>query len=137
MSVRTKILLILSAAGILVSAYLVNKTIDPTGIACGSGGCETVLTSSWAKIGGIPVAAFGLAWYTICIFLIWRIWFRKDLSYFHWQVWMVLGLAFSLYLLALEAFVIHAYCRWCLGSLAIIILMCYLTLVRNKQEKKL
>jgi uncharacterized membrane protein len=39
-----------------------------------------------------------------------------------------LGFAFTAYLTSLEMFVIHAWCRWCLGSAAIITLIWFVAL---------
>jgi uncharacterized membrane protein len=50
----------------------------------------------------------------------------------------VLGVAFSAYLTYLEAFVIHAWCQWCVGS-AIIMLLAFLAClpeVRRLGEEK-
>jgi uncharacterized membrane protein len=39
-----------------------------------------------------------------------------------------LGFAFTVYLTALELFIIHAICRWCVGSAAIITAIAVLSL---------
>jgi uncharacterized membrane protein len=36
------------------------------------------------------------------------------------------GVIFTLWLTSLEAFVIHAWCEWCLGSAAIVAVLCLL-----------
>jgi uncharacterized membrane protein len=115
-------LTILAAAGLLVSIYLTFKTYDPSSVACSiGGGCETVLSSDYAKILGIPVSVFGILWYVIQLGLIYFLLVKKSSSPSLLRIWAALGLVFSLYLLYLEAFVIHAYCTWCLVSLAIVI----------------
>jgi uncharacterized membrane protein len=40
-----------------------------------------------------------------------------------------LGVAFAIYLTALEVFVIHAICRWCVGSAVIILLVLLVSLL--------
>lgn len=118
----TKTLTILAVAGLLVSIYLTFKTYDPSSVACSiGGGCETVLSSDYAKILGVPVSVYGILWYVAQLALIYFVLIKQKLQFAVLPIWVALGLAFSLYLLYLEAFVIHAYCTWCLVSLAIVL----------------
>jgi len=122
---KAKILLVLSLIGLGISAYLVAKTADPSSVACSiGGGCETVLSSSYAKILGISVATYGVAWYIGCVALIYFSYFQPKLKSIYLTGWLVAGMLFSLYLLSLEIFKIHAYCTWCLTSLVVVALMC-------------
>ncbi len=119
---RTKVLIVLGLIGAVISSYLIFKTADPSSVVCSiGGGCETVLSSKYAKLGGFPVAALGLIWYVIYLGLVWFVVHRqlRPQSWIH--TWLVAGIAFSLYLLVIETFIIHAYCTWCLGSLATIV----------------
>ena len=53
-------LLLVSAAGIAVAAYLTYVHYQPEALICtGSGGCETVQDSEYAVLAGIPVAVLG------------------------------------------------------------------------------
>ncbi len=81
------------------------------------GGCEQVLTSSYAKIGPIPLAFFGLAFYLAILFLAVLYWEGQ----YPWIVRMIrvltiLGFAASLVLLGIQAFILNAYCTYCLIS---------------------
>ena len=42
----------------------------------------------------------------------------------------LVGFLFSMYLTYREAFTIHAYCQWCLGSAALMTLLAILTTIR-------
>ena len=42
----------------------------------------------------------------------------------------LIGFLFSMYLTYREAFTIHAYCQWCLGSAAVLTLLAILTTIR-------
>jgi uncharacterized membrane protein len=42
----------------------------------------------------------------------------------------IAGLAFALYLLAVQAFVLDAYCTWCLASDAVLAVLAPLTVIR-------
>lgn len=79
-------------------------------------GCETVNSSEYSEIFGIPVALFGAAASGVTLLAglyWWRAGDRRGLL-----VAYVLGLAslpFLAFLTYLELFVIHAVCVWCVG----------------------
>jgi len=124
MTWRTRALILLVAAGLVVSSYLVLKNSDPASVACSiAHGCETVLSSKYAYIGPVPVSVLGLVWYLVFLGLIYMVSWQRFWPNSYIKIWTALGLVFSLYLLALEIFVIHAYCQWCLGSLVIVSLL--------------
>jgi len=116
---------LLSLAGLFVSLYLYLYKIGRIGtLACGSGGCETVQTSPWSRFAGVDVALIGVVGYAGLLLV--------SLAALHggpatrrWPSTLLAALAgigffFTLYLSYLELFVIHAICRWCVGSAAII-----------------
>jgi uncharacterized membrane protein len=101
-------------AGIGVAAYLTWVHYDESALVCvAGGGCETVQQSSYAEIAGLPVALLGLVSYAIVLGLI--VW---DTPYARLGAasLAVVGLAFSVYLLVLQLFVIDAVCFWCLAN---------------------
>lgn len=121
---KHKLLLVFVVAGIIVSSYLYLKTYDPSSVACSvGGGCETVLSSHYAKIFNFPVAGLGILWYLGALILTWLVYFRRIWSELPLKIWAGGGLAFSLYLLYLEKYVIRAYCTWCLVSLGLVVLI--------------
>jgi uncharacterized membrane protein len=103
---------LVALAGIGVAAYLTWVHYDEGALVCvAGGGCETVQQSSYAEIAGLPVALLGLVSYTIVLGLI--VW---DTPYARLGAAALafVGLAFSVYLLVLQLFVIDAVCVWCL-----------------------
>ena len=127
-------LLLLSLLGIGISVYLVY--IHYTGLqpACVPGmECETVLTSKYAQMWGIPVSLMGMLLYTgLFVSSLWLIIKRtqhKGLAAIGHYTLSLSGTIFSLYLLYLEAFVIHDYCTWCLASLAVMLITLICSLV--------
>lgn len=86
-------------------------------------GCETVLTSSWATIGEIPLAAFGAVSYFVAFSL------AVLTAFGDRRMWLLFGVltagmaAFSAFLIYLQAFVIGAFCQFCLISAASSILL--------------
>ena len=77
-------------------------------------GCETVALSEYSKIGGIPVAVFGVILSLILLTLA-MAWIRTDrpeLLDVHYGLSLI-GVIFEVYFLSLQVFVIHAVCVWC------------------------
>jgi uncharacterized membrane protein len=115
----------LSLIGLLVAVYLSLWKAGLLGaIVCGTGGCETVQLSEYADFLGLPVAFFGVGGY-LAIFVASLVglqprWADRSGPTLLLLVLSGLGVAFTAYLTYLEAFVIRAWCRWCLGSAAII-----------------
>jgi uncharacterized membrane protein len=98
--------------GIALAAYLTRAHYDDGSVVCPiGGGCETVQESEYAEIAGIPVALLGLAAYLVLLGLI--VW-DSPLARLAAAVIAFVGLVFSGYLLVVQAFVIEAFCIWCL-----------------------
>lgn len=117
----------LALVGLMVSTYLLLYKLGVLGtIKCvGSGGCERVNLSRYSTLLGVPVAAFGVAGYA-ALLAVALYGLRPDQverpAATRWLARLsALGLLFSLYLLALELFVIHAICLWCTVSGVVIL----------------
>ena len=103
---------LVALAGTAVAGYLTYVHYRPDALICtSSGGCETVQESSYAELVGIPVALLGLLAYLAVLALI--LW---DTEAARTAVAAIAlgGAAFAVYLVALQAFVIDAWCVWCL-----------------------
>jgi uncharacterized membrane protein len=120
---------LLALVGLFVALYLWLHALGFGGaIKCGaSGGCETVQASQWAVFLGLPVAFYGVAGYFVVLVVALASLLPAALAQRKWNVLLVglvsVGLLFTIYLTYLELFVIHAICRWCVGSAAIITLI--------------
>jgi uncharacterized membrane protein len=115
----------LSLVGVFVALYLTLYKFGVFGVLkCGVGSCETVNTSRWATFLGLPVAAWGLGFYltALAVALVgMQERFADSLAVSRVLVAMsAVGVAFSGWLTYLEAFVINAYCLYCLVSAAIV-----------------
>ena len=115
----------LSLVGVFVALYLTLYKLGVFGVLrCGLGSCETVNTSQWAVFLGLPVAAWGLGFYVAALGVAVvgsQDRFADSIAVSRVLVAMsAVGVAFSAWLTYLEAFVIHAYCMWCLVSAAIV-----------------
>jgi len=120
--------LILILLGLLDSAYLTYIHYAPEQLTCSiKRGCDIVNLSKYATLWGIPVAAYGIFFYLVGGFII----VNKQRFLL---AWTIIGLLVSAYLTYLEAFVIKAWCQWCLVSAIIIILLFILALVNTRKN---
>lgn len=114
--------------GLFVSLYLLLYSLGVYGeLMCGTGGCETVQTSSYARFLGLPVAGLGVAWYA-AVLLVALLGVQERFADEKWpDLWLFLlaagGLAFSVYLTGVELFVLHAICQWCVVSAVITVVI--------------
>ena len=124
----------LSILGLIISAYLAYEYSLSTPIGCPiGGGCETVRQSAFSSMFGIPIPYFGIAFYlSLAIFSITRVLDLFDGKIkFLIRLIAVVGFLFGAYLTFLEAFVIHAYCFWCVSSFIISTLILVLTILES------
>jgi uncharacterized membrane protein len=112
---------ILALFGMAVAGYLAYIETQAVAAICGPvGDCNTVQTSTYAKLFGIPIGVIGMAAYAAML-AIW-VWGRaRDHGLPRWLLLAMtaFGVAFSIYLTYLEIFVIRAVCMWCLTSAVI------------------
>jgi uncharacterized membrane protein len=113
-------LAVLAAAGLLISAYLTWVHFARAAPVCvgGSGGCETVQSSRYATILGVPVSVVGLIGYASLLF---SAMLRDEGGVYLGFLIALVGTLFSAYLTYLEVFVIHAVCQWCVASAAVMV----------------
>ena len=105
---------VVALAGILVAGYLTRAYYGDGSLVCPvGGGCETVQESEYAELAGIPVALLGLVAYAIVLALI--LW-DAPLARLGAAALALTGLLFSGFLLVVQAFVIDAFCVWCLAN---------------------
>jgi vitamin-K-epoxide reductase (warfarin-sensitive) len=119
-------LLILAIFGIIVSSLALREHYRTYGDSpCSINerwDCGVVNHSHYAMLAGIPVAALGIAGYTLMGMLAFLRSYRLLL------VVILGGLGFSLYLAHIEKDVLGVWCIYCVISLAIISLMTLLNL---------
>jgi len=128
---------IVSLAGLADATYLTVQALTGETLSCGgSPDCFRVLGSSYAKVRGIPVALLGaLAYFSVFSFATFAAfghgWVRKFLA-------LIVGAMFTatLWLLYVQAFLLHAYCRYCLFSAAITFLIAGLLIAVPPAESR-
>lgn len=128
---QVRLIQLLAVPGLLVAFYLLLYHNGALVSACKAGGWEDCGQVSgpnapYASIGPLPVALIGLGGYAALFLLTWLpAWLPPLRRYLPELLVGLTGLAllFTLGLTALEVFVIHAVCRYCLISAAIILAM--------------
>lgn len=110
---------VVALVGLADSVYLTVKHFTAEPVPCSLvEGCEKVLTSPYAEVAGIPIAAAGAAAYFIAFAL------AVLAAYGDGRAWKLFGglviamAGFSLWLIYLQAAVIGAFCQFCLVSAA-------------------
>jgi len=115
---------IVAVIGLADATYLTVQALTGETLSCGgSPDCFRVLGSSYARLGGIPVAMLGaLAYFTVFTFATFAAFGYRGAPKF---LVLIAGAMFlmTLWLLYVQAFLLHAYCRYCLFSAAITFLI--------------
>src|ERR1700739_3470913 len=118
----------LALAGIGIAGFLTFVPHAGLQPVCGiSHGCETVQTSSYAYLAGVPVALLGLLTYLLILATLRT---RGDDALLIGYVLTLIGFGFSLYLTYREVFTIHAICSWCVSSAIVFTLLAIAGTVR-------
>jgi uncharacterized membrane protein len=121
---------IISLVGLGDALYLTVEHISGRSVRCTIiSGCSEVLSSSYATIGNIPLAAVGAVAYFAVFSLATLAAFRY--RFVSSLLALVVALMFltTLWLLYLQAFVIRHFCQFCLLSAAVTIALTILTIL--------
>jgi len=113
--------LVLSLVGVGVAGYLVYENLQgQSGVCVIAQGCQTVQQSRYGKILGVPVSVPGFALYAALALaaVAWLKDFRglSPVALLVGFYGALAGTLFSAYLTYLEAFVIEAWCIYCIVS---------------------
>jgi uncharacterized membrane protein len=131
----------IALVGLLVASYLALHDLGYIGtLACGTGSCELVQTSRWAVFLGIKVAVWGVAYYVLLFAIALAATHERFVDHPRLPLVLVLltgwGVLFSGWLTYLELFRIHAICRWCVGSAAIVTVLFALALLDYRAQTR-
>ncbi len=109
----------LALIGLAITSYLSYEKLsggEPTCVI--GGGCATVQNSPYAELAGIPLSYLGVITYIILVASALIPGFPGRLVAF---IVALCGVAFSLWLLYAELFLIEAICPWCVASLIVML----------------
>ena len=112
------VILALSVLGIFNTLYLSAHVFSKKPVKCywfPSEWCAKVQYSKYSKTFGIPNPLAGLGMY-LAILILTLVFIQGSVSFtpIYWLV--VVGFAFSMYFTFIQAFVLRAFCTWCVVS---------------------
>lgn len=111
----------LSLLGLFDSAYLWWVYTSPSRpMVCLGSGCDEVRASSYANLWGLPLPVYGVVMYAALALLIFAAPLASEglARTIRYAVAGIsgAGFLFSLYLMGISEFVLHAWCAWCVVS---------------------
>ena len=128
---------LLSLVGLADSIYLTVQHLSGQSLRCTIiSGCSEVLSSAYSHIGSVPLAALGaIAYFTVfdlSILAAFGYRFARPL------LAGLVGVMFltTLWLLYLQAFVIHHFCQYCLLSAAVTIGLTIMVLIASRMTQR-
>ena len=138
--IRRQALVLLTLVGLLVATYLWLYKIGMLGqLQCGTGSCELVQASRYAELFGLPVALYGVGGYA-ALFAVGLAGLQPRFAADRRLARLLaalatVGFAFTSYLTGIELFVLHAICRWCVASAAIMTTVWLLSLAELRATR--
>lgn len=128
---------IFSLIGLIDATYLTAENIKHNAVNCSAlpssiSQCDLVTASSYASIGPIPVALLGIIFYS-AIFIL-----AIEKQYQSLFIVAAIGFTASIYFFLIQAFVLKAFCAYCLVSAAIstIIFVISLIMIKSKTDER-
>jgi uncharacterized membrane protein len=130
--------IVLAVIGLIDSIYLVWVKFTDQYALCGPiGNCESVNTSQYSEIWGIPIALLGAGAYIVIIILL-LLENRSELmgEYSPLIVFGIslIGVLYSIYLTYIEVAVLRAICPYCVISAVVLVLLLVLSTIRILQS---
>jgi uncharacterized membrane protein len=132
------VLAILPLVGFVDSVYLTVSRFLNFSLPCTVfHGCDVVTRSAYSTIGTVPVALLGAVYYLALLLIAINVIesSRNDVLYLYKQIsWC--GLIFSAWFMSVQAFILNAYCTYCIISAidcAILFVLSLLYIKVNKQ----
>ncbi len=123
-NIITIAMLVLAFLAFLDAGYLTIEHYSNLVPPCTIGGCEKVLTSSYATVLGLPTSLWGM-FYALMIFFFVLLYRNAPTGQRTGLLVQILGVGLlgSLFLVYLQAFVIHAFCQYCLTFESLMLLL--------------
>lgn len=112
------ILYVFGVIGVIDTLYLIYHKVRGTDVACPffpKEWCHTVQHSPQSKTFGIPNSYLGFIMYVLILFMTY-LFAHGKLVFWPIQAIVAFGFLFSMYFLYVQAFVLRAFCTWCVVS---------------------
>jgi len=127
---------LVSIIGLADAVYLTVQHITGGSLRCTAiSGCSEVLSSPYAQVGPVPLAALGAAAYFMVFSLAILAAFGYPLVKLGLKILLGIMFLMTLWLLYLQAFVIHHFCQYCLLSAAVTITLTLVVFLSSLQKK--
>lgn len=133
------IILILSIIGVGDTSYLTIKRYTHDSVNCSIfEGCDFVTTSSYSAILGVPVAVLGIIFY-LSVFVLTVLYLRSKNKKFMVSLLGLssVGFLMSMWFVYTQAFILDAYCLYCLvsaGLSTIIFILSLIVVLKSKDN---
>jgi len=126
--------LLLSLLGAFDALYLTLNHASPEGVSCSlTSGCKTVLTSEYSEVFGIPLSVFGIAYYATVFLLVSFYLYSERVDTLRLAAYFTtIGFLVSGWLVAIQLFILHSVCQYCMFSAIISTLLFPLGVVTVK-----
>ena len=133
---------LVALVGLFIALYMTLYKYGVIGtLTCAVGSCETVQTSRWATLFGLPVAVWGVGFYLSVLALAFagitdRLYESRAISLALLALtgW---GVVFSSWLTYLEAAVIKAWCQWCVVSAILTVVLFALSVLDWREKRRM
>ena len=127
---------IVSLLGLADAIYLTIEHVTGQSVRCTIvAGCSEVLSSHYAVVAGVPLAMIGAAAYFAVFSLATLAAFGYRIAALLLTPLVVLMFLVSLWLIYLQAFVIHAFCQFCLLSAAVTTILTVLAVLASRSRQ--
>ncbi|HEY0428961.1 MAG TPA: vitamin K epoxide reductase family protein [Pyrinomonadaceae bacterium] len=128
---------LVALCGLADAVYLTIHHYAAEPVPCGEAfDCASVLTSPYAEIAGIPLAVFGALAYFVAFSLAILAIFGNRATWKLFGIQVVLMALFTFWLLYLQAFVLKAFCQYCLISAAVTLTLLIIALASKFWRSK-
>ena len=128
---------LLAHVGLGDSLYLTVQHITGESLRCTIiSGCSEVLSSHYAQVGPVPLAAIGAAAYFTVFSLATLAAFGYRFTHPFLKILVALMFLMTLWLLYLQAFVIRHFCQYCLLSAAVTTALTALVFLPSLRKKR-
>ena len=127
---------VLSLVGLADAIYLTVQHITGASLRCTIvSGCSEVLSSPYAQVGPVPLAAIGAAAYFVVFSLAILAAFGHRFAIPFLKIILALMFLTTLWLLYLQAFVIRHFCQYCLLSAAVTMILTAIIFTRRTPKQ--
>jgi uncharacterized membrane protein len=128
---------LVSLVGLADAVYLTVEHLAGRSVRCTiTTGCEEVLTSAYATVGSIPLAALGALAYFTAFSLATLAAFGNEKARTLLSYLVGLMLAVSIWLFIVQAFILKAFCQFCLLSAAVTLVLSIIVVVDRQMNRK-